>query len=75
MRIFNFVVTTVAVVLGLIGAALLMAVGLSAYALRRLVGRPAALPSFHRPAQARPARPAYAGRDDVIDVVATEVKD
>jgi hypothetical protein len=68
MRIFNFIVTTVAVVLGLLGALFLMTLGLLIYALRRLFGRPAALPSFQRPARPTPARPAYSSRDDVIDV-------
>jgi hypothetical protein len=75
MRLINFVITAVAVVLGLLGAVFLMMLGLAIYALRRLFGRPAAMPSFQRPVRPSPARPAYSSRDDVIDVVTTKVKD
>ena len=75
MRLFRFIVTSLAVIAGLIGAVALMTLGLVAFGLARLFGRPAARPQFRRPVRFHPARPAYSTRDDVIDVVTTEVKD
>ena len=75
MRIIQFILTGLIVAAGLIGALLLMAVGLVSFVLNRLFGRAATMPRFQRPAPSNPARPAYSNRsDDVIDVVTTEVK-
>ncbi len=75
MRLLRFIITSLAVVAGLIGAFALVVIGSIAFVLLRLFGRPATAPRFRRPASANPARPAYSNRDDVIDVVATEVKE
>jgi len=75
MRLIRFLITSLAVLAGLIGAVALMTIGLVAFGLARFFGRPAARPQFRRPVRSHPARPAYSTRDDVIDVVTTEVKD
>jgi hypothetical protein len=75
MRLFRFITTTLAVIAGLVGAFALVLVGSVAFILLRLFGRPAVAPGFRRPAAASPRPPAYSGGDDVIDVVATEVKE
>jgi hypothetical protein len=66
VRIVRAIVTSLAVLAGLIGAAVVMMLGLLVYLSLRLFGRPARRPQFH-PGPAR-ARPAYSSKDDVIDV-------
>jgi hypothetical protein len=73
MRLLRFIVTSLALVASLIGAFALVAIGFVVFVLLRLFGRPAARPRFPRVSR-DPARPAYAQRDDVIDVTATAVK-
>jgi hypothetical protein len=75
MRLLRFVITSLAVVAGLIGALAVLAIGFVVFVLLRLFGRPAVRPQFRRPVPHNPAPPAYSARDDVIDVVATEVKE
>jgi len=75
MRILQFIIASLVVIAGLAGGLLLVAVGFVLFVLRRLFGRPAAMPRFQRPGRPRPARPAYASRDEVIDVVTTPAKD
>ena len=75
MRLVRFLITSLAVMAGLIGAVALMTIGLAAFGLARLFGRSAARPQFRRPVRSNPARPAYSTRDEVIDVVATKVKE
>jgi len=76
MRVFNFLVSLVLLAVGVAAGLCLLLVGLFVFALRRLVGRPAALPRFQRMGTTprATARPAYTPRD-VIDVEATPVKD
>ena len=74
MRLLRLVITSLAVMAGLIGAVALMTIGLVAFGLARFFGRPAARPQFRRPVRSQPARPAYSTRDVVIDVVTTDVK-
>ena len=74
MRLLRFVITSLAVLAGLIGALALVVIGSVAFVLLRLFGRPAVRPRFKRPVRANPTRPAYSSRDEGIDVVATEVK-
>jgi hypothetical protein len=73
VRIVRFIVTGLAVVAGLIGAMVVMALGFIVFLFLRLFGRPATRPRFQT-GSAR-ARPAYSPKDDVIDVTATDVKD
>lgn len=73
MRFVRLIATSLAVIAGLIGAAVVMALGLVVYLCLRMFGRPARRPQF-QPGPAR-ARPAYSTKDDVIDVTATDVKD
>ena len=73
MRIIRVIVTSVAVLAGLIGAAAVMTIGVLVYAFLRMFGRPAQRPRF-QPGPAR-ARPAYAAKDEVIEVTATDVKE
>ena len=75
MRLLRFIITSLAVLAGLIGALAVVAIGFVVFVLARLFGRPATRPQFRRSAQPNPARPAYSTRDDVIDVVTTEVKE
>ena len=75
MRILNLVIAGLILLAGVIGALLLMAIGLVSFILRRLLGRPATVPRFQRPARPTAARPPRAGDGEVIDVVTTEVKD
>jgi hypothetical protein len=75
MRLLRFIITSLAILAGLIGALALMMIGFVVFVLLRLFGRPATRPQFRRPARTNPARPAYSTRDDVIDVVTTEVKE
>ncbi|HWA28488.1 MAG TPA: hypothetical protein VG734_22755 [Lacunisphaera sp.] len=76
MRLLRFVLTSLAVVAGLIGAFAVLTIGLFVYVLLRLFGRPAERPTFRRMGRtpANPAPPAYSSRDQVIDVVATKVE-
>lgn len=78
MRIFNLLLAGLVIVAGLIGAIFLMVLGFVAFVLRRLFGRPAAAPSFQWSARVngRPTGGQTRRADpNVIDVVATEVKD
>jgi hypothetical protein len=75
MPILRFILTSLMVVAGLVGALLLMAVGLVIFVLNRLFGRPATMPRFQRPVGPSAAASKSAARGDVIDVVATDVKD
>ena len=75
MRFFRIVVTSLAVVAGLIGALALMAIGFVAFVLLRLFGRPARMPRFQASVRRAGARPAYTPKDDVIDVTATRVNE
>lgn len=68
MRLVQFVIASLVVVAGLVGALLLVAVGFVIFVLRRLFGRPAAMPRFQRPVRPAATRPAYSGRDGVIDI-------
>jgi hypothetical protein len=68
MRIVQFVIASLVVIAGLVGALLLVAFGFVFFVVRRLFGRPAAMPRFQRPGRPAPVRPAYSGRDDVIDI-------
>lgn len=76
MPVIRFLITTLVLIAGLVGAAFLVVFGLVVYLFNRLFGRATPMPRFQatfrtsRPA-ARRAPPA----GDVIDVVATEVKD
>jgi hypothetical protein len=77
MRILRFLVTSLVVIAGLIGAALLVVFGLVVFLFNRLFGRATPMPRFQasfrtsRPAQPRARQP----QGDVIDVIATDVKD
>lgn len=77
MPLIRFILTSLIVVAGLIGAVLLMLFGLVVFVLNRLFGRSTSMPRFQasfrtaRPGQPRPRQPA----GDVIDVVATKVND
>jgi hypothetical protein len=73
VRILRVIVTSLAVLAGLVGAAVVMTIGVLVYSLLRMFGRPARRPRF-QPGPAR-ARPAYATKDEVIDVTATDVKE
>lgn len=76
MRFLRLLFTSLFVLAGLVGAALLVILGLFIFALNRLFGRPAAMPRFRATVHtSRPTPPRAAHRGDVIDVVATEVKD
>ncbi len=75
MRIINLLITSAAVIFGLLGAMLLVTIGFVIFALRRLFGRPAAMPRFPRPVRPATTRPAYSSHDEVIDVVTTEAKE
>jgi hypothetical protein len=75
MRLFQFIVASLVVVAGLIGGLLLVTFGFVLFVFRRLFGRPAARPRFQRSFRPAATRPAYANRDDVIDVVTTPAKD
>lgn len=68
MRFVQFVIASVVVIAGLVGALLLVAFGSVLFVVRRLFGRPAARPHFQRPGRTAAARPVYSGRDDVIDI-------
>jgi hypothetical protein len=68
VRIVQFLIASLVVIAGLLGALLLVAVGFVLYVLRRLFGRPAAMPRFQRPVRPATARPVSSGRDDVIDI-------
>jgi hypothetical protein len=68
MRFVQFVIASLVVIAGLVGALLLVAFGFVLFVVRRLFGRPAARPRFQRPGRPAAARPAYSGRDDVIDI-------
>ncbi len=69
MRFFQFIVASLIVIAGLVGGLLLVAVGFVIFVVRRLFGRPAAaVPRFQRTVRPATARPAYSGRDDVIDI-------
>ena len=74
MRLLRFIVTSLALAAAAIGGLALVAIGFVVFVLLRLFGRPATRPQFHRTPR-NPAQPAYANRDDVIDVTATQVKD
>jgi hypothetical protein len=77
VRILRLLITSLVILAGLFGALLLMIIGLVSFLLSRLFGRAAPMPRFQasfrtaRPGQPRTRPPA----GDVIDVVATEVKD
>ncbi len=79
MPVIRFIIATLVVIAGLIGAAVLVVFGLVVFVLSRLFGRPAQMPRFQasfrssRPGAA--AGPARRTDPNVIDVVATEVKD
>jgi hypothetical protein len=75
MRLVRFLLTSLAVIAGLIGAFGLLVIGFLAYVFLRLFGRPATKPSFRRATRTTPTRPAYSNRDDVIDVEARPVKE
>lgn len=75
MRCVQFVIASLVVIAGLVGALLLVAVGFAFFVVRRLFGRPAAMPRFQASIRRTSARPADSNRADVIDVTATEVKD
>ncbi len=75
MRFVQFVIASLVVIAGLVGALLLVAFGFVFFVVRRLFGRPAAMPRFQRPVRPAAARPAYSSRDEVIDVVTTPAKD
>lgn len=68
MRFVQFVIASLVVIAGLVGALLLVAFGSVLFVVRRLFGRPAAVPRFQRPVRPTAARPAYSGRHDVIDI-------
>jgi len=74
MRFVQFVIASLVVIAGLVGALLLVVVGFVLFVLRRLFGRPAAMPQFQASFRRAPGRPASPRRDDVIDVIATDVK-
>jgi hypothetical protein len=74
--VIRFLITTVVLIAGLIGAAFLVVLGLVVFIFNRLFGRAAPMPRFQgsfRTSQPAPKRAPPQG--DVIDVVATEVKD
>jgi hypothetical protein len=77
MRILRFLITSLIVIAGLVGAALLVVLGLVVFAFNRLFGRTTPMPRFQasfrtsRPAQPRTPQ----AQGDVIDVIATDVKD
>lgn len=75
MRFVQFVIASLVVIAGLVGALLLVAFGFVFFVVRRLFGRPAVMPRFTRPVRPATVRPAYSSREDVIDVVTTPAKD
>lgn len=76
MPILRLVVTSLVLIAGLIGAALLMLVGFVIFVFNRLFGRATPTPRFQASFRRQAGRPsAPSQRGDVIDVVTTEVKD
>lgn len=76
MSVLRVLITSLIVVAGLIGAALLMVVGFVIFVLNRLFGRAAPMPRFQTSFQTSPPPQKRAPpQGDVIDVVATDVKD
>jgi hypothetical protein len=76
MRFLRFLIAGLVILAGLIGAALLVVVSFVFFVLNRLFGRPAAMPRFRATFHtSRPVPPRAAQRDDVIDVVTTDVVD
>jgi hypothetical protein len=82
MRLVRIIITSLAILIGLVVAAGLMLVGLVIFAIRRLLGQPVKMPVFRQPMRPASASSSasttsrrHLGSDDVIDVVATEVKD
>jgi hypothetical protein len=75
MPVIRILVSFVVVAVGVLFAVLLLAAGFLSFLLRRLFGRPAAMPQFRGTASRTPPRPSVRPRDDVFDVDATPVKD
>lgn len=78
MRLLNLLLAGLIVVAGLIGALFLMALGFISFVLRRLFGQPAPAPTFQWSARVNGRQAGGQTRrtdPNVIDVVATEVKD
>jgi hypothetical protein len=73
--ILRLLFASLAVLAGLFGALLLAVVGFVFFVFRQMLGRPAVMPRFQKPAGPTFVRPTPAGHGDVIDVVATEVKE
>jgi hypothetical protein len=76
--LLRFILTSLIVAAGVIGAVLLMLFGLVMFFLSRLFGVKTQMPrfqaTFHR-SSGRPTPPRAPSSGDVIDVIATEVKD
>jgi hypothetical protein len=76
MRLVKALITGIALLLSLFVGAILVTIGLIIFFLRRLLGRPATMPVFRgATVRATPPRQPRMDQGDVIDVVATEVKD
>jgi hypothetical protein len=76
MRFLRLLITSLIVAAGLVGAVLLVVFGFVIFVLSRLFGRQAPMPRFQATFRtSRPPAPRRPPADDVIDVVATQVKD
>jgi len=76
MPVLRILFSALAVVVGIVIACFILALGFVMFLLQRLFGRPAAMPRFqrvHPRAATRPTTQVPTG--DVIDVEATPVKD
>jgi hypothetical protein len=76
MRFLRLLIAGLVILAGLVGAALLVVVGFVFFLLNRLFGRPTAMPRFRATFHtSRPVPPCTSQREDVIDVVTTDVVD
>jgi len=77
MPVLRILFSALAVVVGIVIACFILALGFVMFLLQRLFGRPAAMPRFQRVNPRPAARPATTRvpTGDVIDVEATPVKD
>jgi hypothetical protein len=74
--VIRFIITVFVLIAGLVGAAFLVVFGLVVFIFNRLFGRSTPMPRFQASFRTSGPAPKRAPRQgDVIDVVATEVKD
>ena len=75
MPVLRLLFSALAVVVGIVIACFILALGFVMFLLQRLFGRPAAMPRFQRVNPRPAASTTRASTGDVIDVEATPVKD